>query len=406
MTELRRAIAALVVTSTVLSGAPAEGEEEPAPSPPTAAERVCALGARLAQVAEYERAAEALERCAELAGTDGPLADAIALRLGLGQRDAALRDVSVYLRTFGKAHPTTASRVVLALALHHEEHEEWARALEVLEARRELLRAAPLEVRIRAQVAKGRALLATDQGAQGLAELGAARALYGDGAAVAAEIEKTWPAESEAQHDRRLADVVRAVGQAALALADAARNARLVGLGPPTFAGPRTEAAVTAFVASKAPSWMEKRRAAIVAAEGAYLAVLDAKPFPPPGAVIAAASAIGAMWADYADDVARLVPGDGWPGSGDGRPPPAIARAVGELRAGVVRAFALPAMRKCTHYSVAYEFTDARSRACEAWLTKNDPEHVHAASELSPGLRVPPRAWVDAAPLRARRPSP
>ena len=406
---LRCGLAARIVgAAALLAPALAAAEEEPAEAHPIV-DAICARGTRLEQVAEYESAAELLEECAKLSGAEGPLARAIVLRLGLDQRDVAFYSVARYVRWFGKTNPAMASSVVLALALSHEEREDWARALQVMEERRDLLRAAPMEVRVRAHVAKGLALLATRKGTEGLAELAAARALYGDGEAIEKEIATSWPAAEPWQKDRRLGKVIQAYGVALVTLADAERTTRLAGLAPPVYAGPRTEAAVLAFLAAKGPPWMVKRRAALAAAEGPYLAVLDIKPVPPPAAVIDAASAVASMWADYADDIARIVPRDGWPpsaGATAGRPPPAVVRGVAELRDSVTAQHVLPAMKKCLDLSVKYQFTDARSRACEAWLTKNDPDHYHAGSELSPGVRVPGRAWVNAAPQRARPPSP
>jgi tetratricopeptide (TPR) repeat protein len=316
-----------------------------APVDPTSADAICGRAAKLQSVAEYDRAAELYTACAKRfpddRRADAALSDAVILRLGLGDREEAIRLANEYLKTYGATRPARAAVVTYAVAQSHVEHEEWRRAGEVLARHERLLASAPIDIRILAHMAKARVLLHGAKPELADAELAAARALYGKGDVLEPEIARAYPDEDVGQRMKRLAKSLTAVGDAFVIAIDHERDARL---------GPlRTH--------------FEERRAAIESLESRYQLVLELRPLPPPKAVVESAGAVAKMWTDLADDMARSVPLE--------------ARTI-------LRQHALPAARACVAFSVKYEFTNERSQACDAWLVKNDAERFHPLPELAP----------------------
>jgi hypothetical protein len=379
-------------------------------APARAQETACTQAIAAQKVAEYGAAAELFELCAQrfaaASGADVALSDAIVLRLALGQREQALADVETYLRTYGARNPAFSASVVLAAALSHAEHEEWARSLDVLSRHAGVLQNGPIDLQLAAHVAKGRALLHGPKPALAYEELAAARALYAGGATLEAELAKAWPADTEGQRARRLAKALNAAGDALVLLADREQATRVATLRPPVYTGPRSEGALQAHLATKVPAWMEKRARALADLDAAYLAVVDMRPMPPPRAVIAAAGAVAGMWSDYADDLARVVPLDAYPVTVPRGAPPdtptraIVTAAIAQVRAPIVQRRVMPAMKKCVEFAVKYQYWDERARTCEAWLAKNDADHFHAASELSPEVQTPRALWAPSPPAR------
>lgn len=361
-------------------------------------------------VAEYALAADSFAQCARLYPTDprakAALSDAVLLRLGLGEDAEAMKLASDFVRLYGASDRTMSATIMFAMAKHHEEQEEWDAAREILVKNQRLIESAPVDVRIQAHLTLARALLHGRTPDLAYPELAAARQLFGDGSTLDSQLAQSYPSDSENQLLRRSAKVRTANGDALVLLADRERERRLAPLRPPIYTGPRSVDALHRHLTTAASEWMQKRRAAIEEVERLYVAVLELQPVPPPKGVIAAAGAVGKMWADYADDLARLVPLDAYPrtraaGAPTTTPTRAEAAAmVAEVRAPILERLAIPAMRKCVDLSVKYLYTDDRSAACEQWLVKNDPA-THERSDLAPSPRRYRPVWIREEPRRS-----
>jgi hypothetical protein len=408
---MRNALVAGVVGLSLVWSAVANAQAAPPSAEGLTADVVCARGAKLRDVAEYATAAEALTECARRFPRDprakAALADAVRLRLGLGDEAEAVRLAGEYVKVYAVTERAMAATVVYAIAAHHLEKEHWDAATDVIAKNQRLLEEAPIDIRTLALVAKGRALAHGAKPEAGYAVLAAAVKQHGDGSSLDAQIASAWPGDDERIRDRRLAKVLTAVGDAMVLLADHAREQRIAELRPPVFAGPRTLAAMREHVTSKVTPWMVRRRTAIEELEASYRAVLDMKPVPPPKATIAAAGAVAMMWADLADDLGRVLPLDVLPpgrtrGPSTTMPTRAEAKAViEEVQRPIRERQVIPALRMCMNLSAKYLYTDERSQACEAWLVKNDPERSHARSEIAPVVRRYGGEWVRDAPRNA-----
>jgi tetratricopeptide (TPR) repeat protein len=407
---MRRPILA-AATAMLLGGVTAHADSA-GPVGPTSADAICGRGKKLAAVAEYERAAESYAACAKRFPNDPraetALSDAILLRLGLSDREEAIRLADEWVKTYGAPRPARAAVIIYAVAASHIEQEEWRRAGEVLAKNERMLAAAPIDLRILTHMAKARVLLHGPKPELADTELAATRALYGKGDVIETEIARAYPDEDEGQRMKRLAKALTAVGDAMVMQADGERVARLSTLRAPAYSGPRTTDAIGRHVQTTVRAWMEQRRAAIESLEVRYHEVTEMRPIPPPKAVIASAGAVAKMWSDFADDIARTVPLDAFPARAQPRSTlPLRARVkalVDEVRAPIVQRQALPAARLCVKLSVMYQYTDERARECDAWLVQNDAEHVHPLSELAPQPRAMTPAWVTDPPRPAATP--
>ncbi len=372
------------------------------PAPVSAAE-VCRRGEALRGVAEYALAADALTQCARSFPAEArgktALSDALVLRLGLGEDVEAMRLAGEFVKIYGATDHTRAATVIFAAAAHQGEKARWREAGEILSRNQRLIDDAPIDIRLQARLLVGRAQLHGPTPDRGYAELQTALSMYGNGGALGDMIAIAYPTEDEGQRMRRIGKSLNAVGDALVLLADRDREKSLASQRPPVYAGARTVDALHHHLTTAVPEWMKRRRAAIEERERQYTSVLEMRPVPPPKAVIAAAGAVGKMWADYADDLARLVPLDVYPvtrvaGTPATTPTRAEARAaLDEVRGPILQRQALPAMRKCVSLSVKYQYTDERSQGCEAWLTKNDPE-TRPRSELAPQPRAYGGLWT------------
>ena len=307
----------------------------------------------------------------------------------------------------GQADRSMSATIAVAITLHYIENEEWAKARDILTQSHSLLDSAPIDLRIQARLAMARGMLHGPAPEQAYVELTAVRQMFGDGSAVEAQIEKAYPAEGDGQHMRRLAKTLTAAGDAMVMLADRNRIARLAPLRPPVFAGPKTVVAINQHLSTKAAEWMVKRRTAIEEIERQYVAVLELRPVPPPKAVIASAAAVGKMWADYADDLSRMVPLDAYPTRRTAQTPPTLPTraeakaALDEIRNPILQRMAIPALKKCVDLSVKYQYTDDQSRSCEQLLVKNDPS-IRELSDLAPTPRTYRPEWLRDEPKRPR----
>lgn len=180
-------------------------------------------------------------------------------------------------------------------------------------------------------------------------------AAWNDPEAAEGALRRAWPAETDAQLDRRLARVLNAVGAARIFVADERRHAEVESVKLPAYAGAIEHGALTAYA---------------------------------PASVIAAGAAVGAMWGELADDFRRVPMPAAW------KKEPALHKeyfdALEAMSEPIRTRFAKPAMKKCPDLSIKYAYADASSRACEAWLVSHYKTEFPAVDEIIPGLRQPP----------------
>lgn len=343
---------------------------------------------RSRNVTEYEDAAAHFERFVTSSPSDGraprALSDAIVPRLGLGQREEATRDGELYVKLYAAKSPRESATVVVAIASEHARNDDWVRTRTSIQGSMTLIDKAPLDLRTTAHVLLARALAHTPKGARASSsEYAAVRALWSDPQTATRTIEQAWSDESEHQRDRHLGKALVAVGEALFMAAEEHRLATVAHLSPPTFAGPKSEAAMKAHLDGRVAAWIAEKRAALAGAEREYLHVLAIAPVPPPEWVVASAAQVGLMWAAFADEIRLVVP---LSAQRSGKQLTPLGAAIEGVRRDVRRQHAAPALRKCLDLSVKFVFVSERSRACEAWLVANG--ELAKADEIVPRLRA------------------
>ncbi|CAN5917626.1 hypothetical protein BH11MYX4_BH11MYX4_64460 [soil metagenome] len=376
-----------------------DADERAGTRTPLAARATYALGGEYQSVAVYDEAATWFERYATRYPAEQDAAraleDAIILRLALSHEDQAAADAATFVKSFGAKQPTEAATMTLALALHHEERQDWERARRLLSMA--TFDRAPVDLAILAHALLARLLARGPTPSAALEEYAKVRSYWRDPDAGVLALRHARPAEPEGIRDRRLARILNAVGEATFAAAEERRRVEVDPLKMPIFTGPADVAAVEAHLANKVRPWLEKKRRAIEAVEIGYVAILDTKPLPSPRWVVAAAAAVGTMWGSFADDFRRVpIPGAWRKNAALYRP---YSDAIEDMSLSLESTKAKPAMRKCLSLSVLYQFQDPRTRACEQWLATHDKKAFHVVDELIPALRGAASRPADAPPL-------
>jgi tetratricopeptide (TPR) repeat protein len=380
------------------------------------------IGAAYQAMAAFEEAAASWERFAREAPArdEAPaaLADAALLRLRLGQVDLASADAERFRQSFpAAAHLARSVELTFALAAHHEDRGDPEAARAVLaEAMPRIDRGAPRDVQISAHGRLGRVL----------ARLGRTRAAAAEHGRVQAAARRSgrW-AKRPAAAPPWSEGALEAAAEAFFFSAEQKREAAArIQLRPYQGAGDR--GSVTAYLTTTAADWLERKRAAVEAAERAYLRVFGADvpepppppPPPPPGVIgllggdpsaplypsegdllssgdpppsprlaIAAAARVGALW----DEVMRSV-----------RSMPVVPFPSDEIRAtyysmvcdgpaDLARERAKAAFEACLRLSVRYRLWGEDARACEGWLARNYGAEYKGVEEI-----VPAPAWGSA----------
>lgn len=358
-----------------------------AKDPARAAPSLYHLGTDYGRIAEFALAADALERFAGISPTssDAPqaLADAVVFRVGLGDEARVASDVAQFRRAYAATKPDLAGKVEFALAAHDAERGDLAAVERELAASMITIDRGPTWLRMQAHALFGRALAArSDARAAGqyalVRELGAT----------------LRPAEDDPIELRLYAKGLSALGEAVLFDADAKRAAS-----PRAplarYAGAASEKDFDAWIARTVVPWITARSNAIGAVEPEYRKVLDIGPVPPPNAVVDAASRVALMWADASDELAKVAAAL-----------PKKAQRDKAIAAGApLRAKAKPAALACVAYSVKFQFTDAASDACSAWLVKTYRDEFRPTDELLlPHAYAPKGGASNATPLADPRP--
>jgi tetratricopeptide (TPR) repeat protein len=379
------------------------------------------IGGSYQAIAVYDLAADWYERFATESPTmvqaPDALSDAVVLRLGLGEADKALDDARLFQERHGRKVPAKAAQIAFAIGAHHAEHGDWSAAERSLgDAMRIIDANATVDVRLQAHAVLGRALAAQGKKGEADREYGRVRESFADPSAV----EKALAAlgGTEEQRQRRLAKTLLALGESLYHEADAKRAAADA-LAMPEYTGPGTRDDIQRFINAKVKPWMDKKHAAIEAAEKEFVHILEIKPAPPPRWVIAAGAAVGRMWGDFVNDMLRAPYPKEWDQKGyvPGVDPPLLWQELRDAYLAAIQLASEPhkerakrAYQKCLDYSVTYQYFDEDSRSCEEWLGKNYPGEYHVLDELrdspsrvSSGLDESPAALRhDGSPLLTR----
>jgi tetratricopeptide (TPR) repeat protein len=356
-------------------------------------------------VAEYGEAADAYERFARESpdATDArqALQDAVVMRIGLGDTDKAQADTQLFVRAYGAKDPALAARVGLALPMFRVDHEDWVVASKSLEAWvASFDGTAPLDARIEAHAALGRAFVRLNNGLRAEPEYAKVVALWKDPAAAAHTL------ELEGADQRRLARAITAVGEALFFFAEQKRK-EVDRIQFPEYRGPGIREDLLKHVNTKVKDWVAKKRPAIDGAEQEYRKIVDIKPVPPPRWVIAAASRVGHMWGKFvAEFRAAPIPRE-W--KGNGPVPGAEGLTYVDLRrewygkldesSAPQKQVAKAAFETCVSYSVKFQYDDAYARSCRNWLSKNYESEYPQVDEFRPGPAYLGSAGPLAAPL-------
>ncbi|MFO0549539.1 MAG: tetratricopeptide repeat protein [Polyangiaceae bacterium] len=360
---------------------------------------VFTIGANYQAIAVYDEAAAYYERYA----TESPtaeaapraLSDAVVLRLGLGQLDEAVKDASLFQKQY-KGRAAQAAQIAFAIGAYHVERENFASGRKVLSAAMaDIDKDAPLDVRVQAHALFARALEGLGEHSKAREEYDRVRVAWSNPQASVDRIMKELDSEPESSRLRRLGKAVEAVGEALFFFAEEKKDSvdKIVF---PVYKGSGEHDDVQAFVNSKLADWQKKKRAAIEAADREYQKVLAIMPEPPPRWVIAAAARVGQMKGKFvAEFRAAPIPKD-WLQNG---PSPYGNLLWEEIRGAYYGAIDLAsepdkqaakaAYVECLERSVKFQYFDAYSRGCEAWLSKNYPSEYHQLDEFRVGADRP-----------------
>ncbi len=385
------------------------------------------LGDLYQGLAEYELAAEHYERYAVLApqivtAADRALSDAVALRVGLGQVEAARADMDLFRRSFGDRAPLQAAQVVLAVTTALAEREAWVDVRAILGATIEPLfhrveaPATPLDLQIRAHALLGRAAARMGDGEAARVEYAKARALWGKSPQVAGQrIRAAWRRDDEATIMHREARAVTALSEALFAEAEAHRAATVDPLTFPAYAGSPVAADLMRHLETRVKPWYDRKIHAINDARRRYDEIADAAQVPSPIWVVRSNARVAQMWTSFADELSRALSPPAWLKGDAARREYVLA--IEALRRPVSTLHATSATRQCVSTATKLEvLSDEVDGACAGWLARaagQAPERaVGLTDELRPSLRAPASAEettylepfkTETAPLRARR---
>ncbi len=357
---------------------------------PAAAEGAPGLAeARARQaIGEYDDAATLYEGFAKMyprkEEAKQALEDAVVLRLGLGQIEQATKDAELFMKLYGRVDPTLSSRISLALARHHLQHEDFAAAKKRLTAWIAAFDAkAPPDMRAVAHAALGRSAAKLGDAKQADASYRAVLDLWKDPAAAISASQRAGA------DDRRLGAALTAVGEAHFHVAEQRRK-EVEAIAFPVYRGSGSKDDVFKHVRTKVVDWMKAKRAAVEQVEKDYLKVAQIEPFPPPRWVIAASARVGQIWGRFAAELrAAPVPKE-WRGRGTGPGGVSYDEIRRAYYAGLddaaepLKQRAKAAFKTCVNTSAKFQFADEHSESCARWLTRHYRAEHPAFDELAP----------------------
>ena len=357
------------------------------------------IGGNYQAIAVYDQAAEWYEKYARTnpraENADHALADAVLLRLGLGQETEAIADARDFARSYGAAKAAQSAAIAFAIGAHHAEKDDWEKARAALTGSMTIIDRAPLDLQLQAHATLGRALSRLGNAHQARTEYGKVRALWSDPAAAEAKIKAAYAGDDDAQRERRVGKALFAVGEAFFFAAEERRLAEVETLKFPEYKGPGDKASVKAHIETKVKDWYLKKMAAIQKVEPEYAKILDLKPIAPPKWVIAAGSRAGLMWGDLVDDFRRSPIPKAWRGT---ELEQVYSTGIDVASEPYKVQHARPALKKCLDLSTKHQYFDAFSRSCEVWLAKNYKAEYHVVDELRGAPTLPNSGLDEKAP--------
>lgn len=347
------------------------------------------IGGNYQAIAVYDEAASWYERYAaqnpKADKSPEALSDAVALRLGLGQEDQAIKDADLFNKNFGTSKPAQTAAIAFAIGVHYTEKEDWGEARKRLtSAMKQIDRNATVDVQIQAHAMLGRVYVKLNSISNATTEYNKVRGLWKDPAATVKKIQETSGGD-----DRKVGKALTAVGEALFYFAEQQRK-EVDKIRFPEYKGQGTREDVLKHVKTKVLEWMKKKRPAIEQVSAEYKKIVDLQPAPPPRWVIAAGSRVGQMWGKFvAEFRAAPIPKE-WKGHG-------VVPGAGDLTYDELRGeyyakldeasepqklTAKSAFKTCLDYSVKFQYFDEYSRKCEEWLSKNYGAEYHLIDEF------------------------
>ncbi len=350
------------------------------------------IGGNYQAIAVYDEAARWYE---QFAGTNPKmdkapeaLQDAVVLRLGLGQEDQAIKDADLFNKNYGSQKPAQTAQIAFAIGAHYAEKEDWDNARKRLSsAISQIDRNAGLDVQVQAHALMGRVYTKINNISQAQSEYNKVRGLWASPDVQLKKLDAAYPDEGD--RIRRLGKTLTAVGEALFFFAEAKKK-DVDKIRFPEYKGSGERADVLKHVQTKVQDWVKKKRTAIEDADKEYQKIRSLQPVPPPRWVIAAGSRVGQMWGKFvAEFRAAPIPKE-WKQNG---PHPLIPDLMWEdIRGNYYAALdeasepqkqaAKGAFKECLNLSVAFQYFDEFSRACEVWLAKNYGAEYHLIDEF------------------------
>ncbi|MFO0643706.1 MAG: tetratricopeptide repeat protein [Polyangiaceae bacterium] len=371
---------------------------------PLAKKATYEIGGNYQAIAVYELAADWFEKFVDAdpraEKADTALADAVLLRLGLGQEDKAIEDARKFQKNYGASKPAQTAAIAFAIGAHYVEKAEglrpgakagecinaeecmaWEKARASLQGSMGVIDKAAPDIQVQAHGALARTYAHLKNGGKlSKTEYGKVRSLWSNPADAEAKIRAAYGSEDAAQQDKRLAKALNAVGEAFFMAAEDERIAVVEPVKFPEYKGSGTKEDVVKHIQTKVKEWYTKKKESITKVEPAYVKILDLKPVPPPKWVIAAGSRSGLMWGNFVDDFRRAPIPKAWKTDPEirGTYYDALDAASEPFKVGNAK----PALKKCLDLSVKYQYFDNYSRDCEVWLAKNYKAEYHVVDEL------------------------
>jgi TolA-binding protein len=349
---------------------------------PLALKSIYEIGGNYQAIAVYDQAAHYYELYAQKTqykgeNADKGMADAVVLRLGLGQEDEAIKDSKDFNAHYGAKKPAETARIAFAVAAHYGEKGDWKNVVDKLNASMRMIdtKATP-DVQVQAHALLARAYAKTKREPNAAGEYKKVLSLWSDPKKAAGAIASA--AEDEAAKTRSLGRALEAVGEAQFYFAEQART-KLDKLEFPAYKGKGVKDEVLKHIGTKVKDWYEKKGKIIQDVSAEYKKVVDLQPVPPPRWVIAAGSRVGEVWGTFVKEFrAAPIPVE-WKKDAEIRN---TYYAALDEKSEPWKKTAKEAYGTCLDYSVKYQYFDEYSRACEEWLAQNYKNEFHLIDEF------------------------
>ena len=343
------------------------------------------IGGNWQAIAVYDLAAEWYEKYAKAykdrKGADTALADAIRLRLGLGQEDLAIADAHAFQGNYGSRNPNQAAQIAFAIGAHYSEQEKWDDCRKALQSSMGVIDKAPPDVTLQAHATLGRCLDRMRAYPGSRDQYSKVRAIWGkDGSDALAKIKSAYSGEDEGSIQRRDGKALDAIGEALFIAADDEKRKKVDVLPFPIYTGNGTMQDVKDHIEKKVGPWLKKKYEAIDTVDKEFQKITDLQPQPPPRWVIASASRAGLMWGDFVTEFRRAPIPAAWAKDSEMRG--VYYDGLDAKSEPLKRDKAKPALKKCLDVAVQFQYFDEYSRACEKWLSQNYKSEYHVVDEL------------------------